>query len=361
MTQSLNRTIDIEPMVAMNNWRDHEGRYGRQLALKGFGEEGQERLARSKVVVIGCGALGTTASNLLARAGIGNMVLVDRDIVELSNLQRQLIFDMDDLDRPKAMAAAEALHLVNPDIGLAPVVADVNEGNVEGLVQGATVVIDGTDNLATRFLLNDACLRTGVPWIYGGAISTSGMAMTILSGGRPCLSCLFPDPPSAGTLPTCESAGILNTVTSHIGTHQANEALRLMMGMEPTRGLLVIDEWSGDHRVMEVRPRDDCPACQKGEMRYLEARAGGTGMVTTLCGNVAVQVRPGNKPRDEGIDLKALANRLEGSGQVTATSYFVRLLLEGLDITVFKDGRAIIRGIDDPDRARAIYDRFIGS
>lgn len=332
-------------------------RYGRQLLLKEIGEKGQERLASARVVAVGCGALGTTAANLLARAGVGTLILIDRDIVEISNLQRQVLYDETDIDRPKAMAAAEALQQVNQDIEIIPKVEDVNSGNIESLIKGSTVLVDGTDNMDTRFLINDACLKLGIPWIYGGAVSTNGMSMTVKPDGAPCFSCVFPNNPPPGSLPTCENVGVLNTVTSFIGTVQATEATKVVVGAATRSGLLVVDVWAGEQRVLDVSTRTDCPACQKKEFEHLSTDPSVTGFVTTLCGRNSVQVRPSGS---QGIDLYSLSEKLRTSGQVTVTSNHVRFRTSEHDIMVFKDGRAMIKGTEDPGRARAIYDRFIG-
>lgn len=237
-----------------------EDRYSRQTLLPEIGEEGHALLVASRVVVIGCGALGTNVLTLLARAGVGNITVVDRDVVELSNLQRQTVFDESDVGRAKAEAAAEHLRRVNSGIKIGGIVSDVAADSVDALIEGADLVLDATDNMETRFLVNDSCVRLGVPWIYAGAVGTSGMVFVILPEG-PCLRCLFASEPAPGSLPTCNEVGIVNTLPSTVASMEVTEAYKVLMGQEPVRDLLVLDIWQEELERIRVERRPDCQCC----------------------------------------------------------------------------------------------------
>lgn len=241
----------------------NEDRYSRQVLLPEIGPQGQERLAKARAVVIGCGALGTHTLSFLVRAGVGSVTVVDRDVVELTNLQRQTLFQEDDVGRPKAEAAEERLRKVNSDVSVKGVVVDVTLANVEKLIGNATVVIDATDNMETRYLVNDACVKLGIPWIYGGAVGVSGMVMVVAKDG-PCLRCVFPNPPLPGELPTCNTVGIVNTLPSMVASMQVTEALKLMMGKEHTHELMVLDAWNQDIQKIKVAKDPACAACGHG-------------------------------------------------------------------------------------------------
>ena len=240
-----------------------ESRYSRQVLLPEIGPEGQERLARARAVVIGCGALGTHSLSFLVRAGVGGVAVVDRDSVEITNLQRQTLFQESDVGRPKAEAAQERLRNINSEIAVKGTVADVREANVDGLVAGATVVVDATDNMETRYIVNDACVRLGIPWVYGGAVGVSGMVMVVAKGG-PCLRCVFPNPPPSGQLPTCNTVGIVNTLPSMVASMQVTEAFKLILGREHTRELMVLDVWNQDIQRVKVVKNPACAACGTG-------------------------------------------------------------------------------------------------
>jgi adenylyltransferase/sulfurtransferase len=253
------------------NLKEHDlERYKCQIRVEEMGAEGQDRLLATKAVVIGCGALGTNAAILLARAGTGHLSLVDRDQVELSNLHRQVLYAEADIGHNKAEVAAKRIGQVNSGIQVEARVEDVTAINVEALIQRADVVIDGTDNMETRFLMNDACLKNKVPWIYGGAVATNGMSMSIVPGKTPCLRCLTKDPPGPGRLPTTDEVGVLNALTSIIGSVLAIEAIKVMIGTGPRPGLLVIDVWKGTWRTIDLKVRGDCPACQLGHYQFLD-------------------------------------------------------------------------------------------
>lgn len=244
-----------------------EGRYSRQTLLREIGEKGQRKLASSKAVVIGCGALGTHSASFLARAGVGSILIVDRDHVEFSNLQRQTLFSELDLDEYKAAVAEGLLKQVNSEIDIRSKVVDVVVENVEGIVEGATVIIDATDNMKTRFIVNDACVKLGVPWVYGGAVGTAGMVMTIVETG-PCLRCVFPKLPPPGHLPTCNTVGIVNTLPSTVSSLQVTEAFKVMLGEQPTPELVILDVWSGDLQKIRIKKNPDCLSC--GQHHYYE-------------------------------------------------------------------------------------------
>jgi adenylyltransferase/sulfurtransferase len=312
-------------------------------------------------LVVGCGALGTVAVDLLARAGVGHITVVDRDFVELSNLQRQLLFDEADAaaGTPKAVAAAAAVARINSEVEVRPVVADVTPDNVERLVEDAQVVLDGTDNFETRLLLNDACVKRGVPWIYGGAIGSTGMSMTVLPGETPCFRCTFPRRPQAGAIATCETAGVLSSTVVIVTALQFTEVLKLLVGDREhlNKGLVAFDVWSNQHeRAIQPARNPDCPCCGLRQFEFLEARV--TSRTASLCGRNAVQVSPGHPMK---LDLAELGRRLDGVGPVSSSPYLVRLTVGAHELTIFPDGRAIIKGTNDVATARSLYSRYVGS
>jgi adenylyltransferase/sulfurtransferase len=334
-------------------------RYARQTLFAGIGREGQERIARARVLVVGCGALGTVLANNLVRAGVGYVRIADRDFVEGNNLQRQVLFDEDDVLRglPKAVAAGEELRRINSVVELDTRVTDVTAENVEELIAGMDLVLDGTDNFETRYLLNDACLKAGIPWIYSGVIAAYGVTMTILPRETACLRCVFPERPLPGTTPTCDTAGVLNGIVGVVSGMAATEALKLLVGSpQLVRGLTWIDLWENTFDRVELPRQDDCPACGQAHYEYLDAPLDGGG--TSLCGRNAVQVRaqPGMS-----VDLVGLAERLRPVGDVATNGFLLRLRVDGHELTVFPDGRAIIKGTDDPAVARSLYARYVGA
>jgi len=340
--------------------RSDNERYSRQELFWGIGPEGQRRLQASRVVVVGCGALGSASIDFLARAGVGQLVVVDRDFVERSNLQRQLLFDEADADAgsPKAVAAARAVSRINSEVKVEPLVVDLVPGNVIRILAGADLVLDGTDNMETRYLINDACVKLGIPWIYGGALGSTGMSMTIIPGQTPCFRCVFPDAPPPGTMPTCETAGVLVSVVAMVAAVQWTEAVKVLIGDHEHRnpGLVLLDPWSHDYeRARVAAPNPDCPCCGRGHFEYLDARA--TARTSSLCGRNAIQVSP-TEPRP--LSLAELARRLQAAGNVTANEYLVRLRVDGHELTVFADGRAIIKGTSDETLARSLYARYVG-
>lgn len=333
-------------------------RYSRQILFPGLGEEGQQRLSEACAAIVGCGALGNFQADALARAGVGRLRLIDRDYVEWSNLQRQCLFEEADAEQalPKAVAAARRLKRVNSEIEAVPLVADVTPENVEELLGGAQVVLDGTDNFETRYLINDFCVSRSIPWIYGGAVGSYGIAMPVLPGETPCLKCLYPEPPS-GDQPTCETAGVLNVVPQLIAAVQTAEALKILAGRREavSRRITTADLWSGVLRQVEMPQRDpQCPACAQGNFLHLE----GSGRAPiSLCGRNAVQIHERSRP----VDLRALAERLSRLGEVRSNEFAVRFQAPPYELTIFPDGRAIIKGTTDPALARSLYARYVGN
>jgi len=341
--------------------KDELARYIRQIIFPGVGEEGQKRLLASTAVVIGCGATGSMLCNHLARAGVGRLRIVDRDYIELNNLQRQVLFDEDDLAQglPKAVAAARKLRRVNADIRIEDVVADANPTNIERFIADADVVLDGTDNFETRFLLNDACVKRGKPWVYCGVVASYGMTATIIPGETACLRCLFGNIPAPGTTATCDTAGVLGPVIGVLASIAASEALKLLWGKgERNRGLIHVDLWENSFESFQVGPpRPDCPACGLRQFEFLEAIVGTR--TTSLCGRDAVQVSVHGAPH---IDLPRLAERLAAAaGKVMVNPFLLRAEIDGYEFTVFADARAIIKGTTDEERAKALYARYIGN
>ncbi len=334
-------------------------RYARQQILPEIGPAGQAALAEATVAVAGCGALGSAAAAILARAGVGHLRLIDRDFVELHNLQRQMLYvEADARDGlPKAVVAAERLRAANSTIDIEPHVADIQPDNIEDLLVGADVVVDAVDNFAARYLLNDVAVKHGIPWVYGGVIGVGGISLTMLPGDGPCLRCLFPEEPAPGATATCDTAGILGSVVQVIAALQAVEALKLAMGRrdEVRRELIEVDAWAGETTLLRVNRRVDCPVCGRHEFAHLSGESGSS--TAQLCGRDAVQIRP--KARVQ-VDLAELAARLRAVGPVLEHAAIVRLDVEDCQISVFADGRAIVQGTGDLTTARALHAKYIG-
>src|SRR5918911_5132763 len=336
-------------------------RYSRQILFEGIGAEGQRRLGASRALVVGCGALGSAQVEMLARAGVGRLRVVDRDFVEESNLQRQTMFTERDAQErvPKAVAAGRRVAEINSDVACEAEVADVTQSNVERLVEACDVVLDGTDNFATRFLINDACVKHGVAWVYGAAVGSYGVTMTVRPRVTPCLRCVFPEVPAAGTAPTCDTAGVIMPIISVVAAVQVAEALKLLTGHAERLhgGLMQFDVWRNEWRRISAGVRaPDCPACALRRFDALAAESGD--MTTVLCGRNAGQLTPRRATR---VDLDALAARLKAAGEVKANPYLVRLRAGEYELTVFGDARAIVRGTDDAALARSLYARYVGN
>jgi len=342
-------------------------RYARQLKLPFWDQQAQDRLANSHAMIIGCGALGCPSADLLARAGVGKLTLIDRDLVETSNLHRQTLFSDSDAKAqlPKAEAARRRINQVNPEVQIEAVVADFGVFDAQRIIQSGKfgqpdVLIDGTDNFETRFLINDLSVMDNIPYVYGGAIGTKGMAAVFIPGHTPCLRCLFSSPPPAGSQPTCETAGVFAPVSAIIASYQASEALKLLLGArERVMGsMLEFDLWEGNRRRIELdNLRDpDCKCCAHRDFEFLDRDDEET---LSICGRSAIQINPHSK---SPIAMSKLADLLNEQGQFETTSFMIkgRFDANNIELTVFRDGRAIFDGVDDPTVARAIYARYIG-
>src|SRR6266576_786954 len=338
---------------------DTSDRYARQTLFGPIGRAGQELLQASTVTIIGCGALGTVLANNLCRAGVGHLVIADRDYIELNNLQRQILFDEDDITRrlPKAIAAAEKLRRINSDTIIEPLVEDINADGIESLVQDTDLVLDATDNFETRYLLNDVCVKYARPWIYSGVIASYGVTMNIVPGDTPCLRCVFPEIPLPGTTPTCDTAGVLNGIVGAISGVASTEALKILLKSEKmSRAMFWMDVWENTCERIELPRQADCFTCGQHSYEFLDALSGTNS--TNLCGRDAVQVRNGR--RGIVLNLAELAERLHPVGEVSYNDFLLRFNVDTYELTVFPDARAIIKGTDDEQVARSVYARYIG-
>lgn len=359
-------------------------RYHRQMLLPGFGEEGQRRLAASTAFVLGCGALGTVVADMLARAGVGRLVIADRDFVETTNLQRQVLFDEDDVAAalPKAEAARRKLARINSSVEVTAIVDDVNAGNIERYAAGADIVVDGLDNFETRYLANDYAVKHGVPYVYGGAVGTTGAAFTILphtphgdapwerlpEGGKatPCLRCLFEEAPPPGTMPTCDTVGVLGPAVAIVANYEAAEALKILTGNLDRVSSTMLSFDLASNSLMQLKvsrayEAGDCLCCKHRQFEYLDGEKGsGT---TTMCGRDAVQLT--HRQNASRIDLEEVANRLRAHGAVTANRFMLRAALaengRDYELTLFTDGRAIIKGTREASVARSVYAKYVGN
>lgn len=332
-------------------------RYSRQILFPGIGEEGQENLLRGRAVIVGCGALGTFHAAALARAGVGSIVIVDRDYVEPSNLQRQWLFEESDAAQalPKAAAAERRLANINSAVRVQGVVADLTASNAAELLGDAQVILDGTDNFETRYLINDFAVSRGIPWIYGAAVGSYGLAMPVLPGRTACLRCVYPDPPE-GVQPTCETAGVLNVIASAVASLQVADALKILCGRPELvqARITTLDIWQGGPRQIDMPdPDSGCPACGRRQFPYLEELPRPPAQ---LCGRNAVQIQE----RTGTLNLAELKERLEGLGEVRANEFALRFFVAPYELTVFPDGRAIIKGTSDTGVARSLYARYVG-
>jgi molybdopterin-synthase adenylyltransferase len=340
-------------------------RYSRQILFHGIGAEGQQRISQGRVLLCGCGALGSAIADGLTRAGVGFLRIVDRDFVELSNLQRQVLFDEQDIadELPKVIAAGRKLAKINSGVVLEPIVADIDHTNILKLADGVDLILDGMDNFETRFLINDGALATKIPWIYGGCIGSHGQVLPIFPGETACLRCLIGEVPGPGMTETCDTAGVLGPAVNVVAALQVVAALKFLAGrrdlLDPA--LTIVDVWEGTLRKMSVanlRDQSQCPACVGGKLEWLSGSKGS--QTTILCGRNAVQISP---PEKRSFSFAELAPRLRAAGDVSYNPFLLRLTLAGGDqqITLFPDGRAIIKGTDDVAVARAIYARFVGT
>jgi adenylyltransferase/sulfurtransferase len=333
-------------------------RYSRQILFPGIGPEGQKKLAAASVAIVGCGATGACVSSLLARAGVGHLRIIDRDYVEPSNLQRQLLFDEADAAEslPKAVAAARKIRAFNSEIEVQPEVADLTPQNISPLLNQADLILDATDNFETRYLINDFAVKHNRPWIYAAAVASYAVTMNILPGETACLSCIFPAPPQ-GIVETCDTAGILNAAVNLVGSIQAAEALKFFVGArnQLRRTLLSFDVWTNDHsEVAAGHPRADCRTCAHREFPHL---AGEGRPQITLCGRNSVQIHERRRP----VDFAEMTTRLQPHGTVKHNNFVLKFWRDPYELTLFPDGRAIIKGTVDTAIARSLYARFIGT
>jgi molybdopterin/thiamine biosynthesis adenylyltransferase len=333
-------------------------RYSRQVLFPGIGAEGQARLKNSRVTIVGCGATGTCVAALLARAGVGELHIIDRDYVEPSNLQRQTLFDEADAAEslPKAVAAARKISAFNSEIKVIAAVSDLTPENAETLLGFADLILDATDNFETRYLINDFAVRSGKPWIYAAAVAAYAVTMNIIPGETACLSCIFPAPPE-GTVETCDTAGILNSAVNLVGSIEATEAIKLLVGArhKMRRTLLSFDLWSNDRaEVAAEHPAPGCLTCQQHNFVHL---AGERRPQITMCGRNSVQIHE----RNRAVDFSEMSSRLQPHGTVKHNDFVLKFWREPFELTLFPDGRAIIKGTTDTALARSLYARFIGS
>lgn len=358
-------------------------RYHRQMLLPGFGEDGQRQLLGSTALILGCGALGSVAADMLARAGVGHLVIVDRDFIELTNLQRQVLFDEQDVADaiPKAQAAKRKIGKINSQIQVTAIVDDINHSNIERFAAGADILVDGLDNFETRYLANDLAVKNSLPYVYGAAVGTTGMAFTVLPHGAgdaawetpesgslatPCLRCLFEEAPPPGTTPTCDTIGVVSSAVAVIANFQVAETLKILTGQfdHVSRTLLNLDLWANEILQLKVTndfDTSDCPCCKHKRFEYLDGKAGSS--AASLCGRNAVQLR--HRQQTDAVDLDALATRLRAHGQISANEFMLRAQIADSDkeyeITLFPDGRAIIKGTNEPHVARSIYAKYVGT
>ena len=340
-------------------------RYQKQMLFAGLGEPGQRKLMESRVLLCGCGALGTVLADTLVRAGVGFLRIVDRDYVELSNLQRQVLYDEQDVEShlPKVIAAEKKLSQINSEISIESHVLDIDHTNIESLAEGVDLILDGTDNFEVRFLINDTSLEMNIPWIYTGCVGSHGQTMTIFPHESACLRCLIGSVPEPGSMETCDTAGVLAPAIQVIASLESVAALKILSGQRELVAphLTVIDVWDGTFRQMNIedlRDQSNCPACHLGERLWLTGRE--RSQSTVLCGRNSVQISPS---QNMSLSLSELAEKLASSGKVEENPWLIRIHLSdpNYDVTIFKDGRAIITGTEEANVARSLYSRLIGS
>ncbi len=336
-----------------------DGRYSRQVLFAGIGREGQRRLMAARVLIVGCGALGTALANTLVRGGIGMVRIADRDLVEESNLQRQILFTTDDVraDLPKAEAARRHLHAINPHVTLDARVMDVDATNIESLMQDTDLVLDGSDNFEVRYLINDASVKHGIPWVYAGVLGSDGMCAAFVPGKTGCLRCLFSEPPGPGVSGNCDTAGVLNTVVQVVAGLQATRAMQILCACDTAdlQKLIAVDVWSHRFSTITLPREKDCQACAQHDFVYLQAERGT--YATSMCGRNAFQLSLKEK---RSLDLAAIAERLQALGTVSQNAFLVKFRREGICLTLFADGRAIVEGVDSAMKAREIYHQYLG-
>lgn len=334
-------------------------KYSRQMLFQPLGRDGQERLSASSAVLVGCGAIGAAAANLLVRAGLGRLRIIDRDFVELSNLQRQSLFTESDAREalPKAVAAERNLRSLNADVQVEGVVADLTSRNAADLLAGFPLILDGTDNFETRFLVNDFAVKTGTPWIYSAAVASYGLTMAILPGKTPCLACLLDSSAGAGLEETCDTIGVLGPIVNLIASLEVAEAMKLLAGRDSALHLRLLscDVWTGRFQSVQPERNPQCHVCVQHQFAHLSGEAQPH---ITMCGRDSVQIHE----RTRSLDLKSLQDRLSSScSDVRQNGFLLRFRIEPYEMTVFSDGRAILKGTRDPAIARSLYAKYIGA
>jgi len=336
-------------------------RYSRQILFDGIGGEGQARIIASRVAQVGCGALGTVQASLLVRAGVGMLRIIDRDFVEESNLQRQILFDEEDVRAimPKAVAAEKKLRAVNSLVKVEGIVEDVNPSTAGRLLDGMDLIMDAADNFDVRFLVNDFAVKHGIPWIYGACVGSYGLTFPILPGESACLRCVFESAPPAALSPSCDTAGVIGPIVGTIASMQVAEALKILAGRRDrvNRRITAVDLWDNRRDIIDLPPRDpECPCCGKHEFPYLDGALGAD--ATTLCGRNSVQIR---RRDNSGVDLEELARRLAGLGSLERNRFLLRAVIDKYQLTIFADGRAIVTGTYDLGVAKSLYARYVGT
>lgn len=338
-------------------------RYSRQTLFRPIGSQGQRKLMQSRVAIVGMGALGTVLANHMVRAGVGYVRLIDRDFVEMSNLQRQMLYDEEDArtSAPKATAAAKRLSRTNGLVEIEPHVTDLNPTNAETLLSGVDLILDGSDNFAVRFLVNDFSIKKGIPWIYGGAVSSRGVSMTVIPGETPCLRCMFGEAPAQGTTETCDTAGVIGPIIHVVASHQATEALKLLVGDRESlnKRMVHFDLWHNQHAAVDVSKarKTDCPACGHGHFEYLDAEYEGE-TIQSMCGRNSVQIHP-IVPRK--LELAEWADKFSVIGETEVNPFLLKFRPDAEHtLVLFPDGRVIVQGTDDPTAAKSLYSRYIG-
>jgi len=336
-------------------------RYSRQILFDGIGSAGQARMMASRVVVVGCGALGSMQASLLVRAGIGALRIIDRDFVEESNLQRQILFDEEDVRSimPKAFAAEKKLSAANSLVKVEGVVEDLNPRTVDRLLAGFDVIIDATDNFDARFLVNDYAVKAGIPWVYGACVSSYGLSFPVLPGETACMRCVFENAPPPGLSPSCDTAGVIGPIVGLIASLQVAEAMKLLSGRRDriSHRMSIVDLWDNRHDFIDLPPRHpECLCCAKRVFSFLEGTKGAD--ATTLCGRDSVQI---NRRDDARINLEDVARRLAGVAKVDKNRFLLRADIDNYRLTIFADGRAIISGTRDAAMAKSLYARYVGA
>ena len=341
----------------------NENRYSRQELFPPIGKEGQQKLINSRVAIVGMGALGTAIANHMVRAGVGFVRIVDRDFVEYSNLQRQMLFDENDANEslPKAIAAKLKLNAINSQVTVDAHIADLTWKNAEDLLKDVDLIIDGTDNFEVRYLINDVAIKHSIPWIYGGAVSSRGMTINVVPEQTPCLRCIFPKPPAAGTTETCDTSGVIGPIIQVVAAYQSSEAFKFLVGDTEhiSTSLRNFELWQNDDSSINMKNarNEDCPACVHHQFDYLDP-ANKRDRFVSLCGRDTVQISPAV---DQKFDLDALAKKLSKVGHVQQTPFLLKFKVDNYDLTIFPDGRILVHGTNEPVVAKNIYANYIGS